>query len=195
MGVGGGRGWSHRRYGFQYKLYCYCPVLYIVARKFFALPYNGPSISTIILFFTCPTSLNHPLYFKMFNYDLLPFSLYLISSFIPLRNDKTLKTTNTSLFWVQRPNSWMPWDFYFFKLTQPLTVSTVQLLYTMKEKKGKPDRKSYPRPYGLRNLYRNLKSENSQDYAQKPQRNWTFMNSASVDILSGMLSIFLPVIG
>jgi hypothetical protein len=26
-----------------------------------------------------------------------------------------------------------------------------------------------PRPYGLRNPYRNLKSENSQDYAQKPQ--------------------------
>jgi hypothetical protein len=33
--------------------------------------------------------------------------------------------------------------------------------------------------YGLRNPYRNLKSENSQDYAQKPQRNCTFMNSAS----------------
>jgi hypothetical protein len=26
-------------------------------------------------------------------------------------------------------------------------------------------------PFGLRNPYRNLKSENSQDYAQKPQRN------------------------
>ena len=34
--------------------------------------------------------------------------------------------------------------------------------------------------YSLRNPYRNLKSENSQDYAQKPQRNCTFMNSASV---------------
>jgi hypothetical protein len=40
----------------------------------------------------------------------------------------------------------LPCDFYFFKLTQPLTVSN-----------------------GLRNPYRNLKSENSQDYAQKPQ--------------------------
>jgi hypothetical protein len=29
-------------------------------------------------------------------------------------------------------------DFYFFKLTQPLTVFTVQLLYTVKEKEGKP---------------------------------------------------------
>ncbi len=28
-------------------------------------------------------------------------------------------------------------------------------------------------------VYRNLKSENSQVYAQKPQRNCTFMNSAS----------------
>jgi hypothetical protein len=39
---------------------------------------------------------------------------------------------------------------------------------TLKEKGGKPDRKPYPLPYGLRNPYRNLKSENSQDYAQKP---------------------------
>jgi hypothetical protein len=45
------------------------------------------------------------------------------------------------------------------------------LLYTVKEKGGKPDRKPYPIPYGLRNPYRNLKSENSQDYARKPQRN------------------------
>jgi hypothetical protein len=36
-----------------------------------------------------------------------------------------------------------------------LTVSTVtvQLLYTVKEKGGNPDRKSYPLPYGLRNPY------------------------------------------
>ncbi len=32
-------------------------------------------------------------------------------------------------------------------------------------------------------VYRNLKSENSQDYAQKPQRNCTFMNSTSVQYL------------
>jgi hypothetical protein len=36
-------------------------------------------------------------------------------------------------------------------------------------KGGKPDRKPYPLPYGLRNPYRNPNSENSQDYAQKPQ--------------------------
>jgi hypothetical protein len=46
------------------------------------------------------------------------------------------------------------------------------------EKGGKPDRKPYTLPYSLRNP-RKLKSENSQDYAQKPQRNSTFMNSAS----------------
>ncbi len=64
------------------------------------------------------------------------------------------------------------WDSYFFKLTQPLTVS-------VKEKGREPDRKPYPRSFGLRNPYRNLKSENSQDYAQKPQRDCTFKNSAS----------------
>jgi hypothetical protein len=41
------------------------------------------------------------------------------------------------------------------------------LLYTLKEKGGKPDRKTQHPP---RNPYRNLKSENSQDCAQKPQR-------------------------
>jgi hypothetical protein len=63
----------------------------------------------------------------------------------------------------------------FYKLTKPLTVSTVQLLYTVNEKGGNPDRKPYPIPYGLINPYRNLKSENFQDYAQKPQqtvRSW-----------------------
>jgi hypothetical protein len=53
------------------------------------------------------------------------------------------------------------------------------LLYTVKEKGGKPDRKQHPLPYGFRNPYGNLKSENSQDYAEKPERNFMFMNSAS----------------
>jgi hypothetical protein len=51
-------------------------------------------------------------------------------------------------------------------------------LFTVKEKGGKPHRKPYPLPYDLGNL-KNLKSEKSQDYAQKPQRNYTFMNSSS----------------
>jgi hypothetical protein len=76
---------------------------------------------------------------------------------------------------LQRPNSWtksrqmswrvfllaihshlysFPLRFFFFKVTQPLTAFTVQLLYTVKEKGGKP----YPLPYGLRNPYRNLRT-------------------------------------
>jgi hypothetical protein len=50
-------------------------------------------------------------------------------------------------------------------------------MYTVKEKEGKLARKPHPIP---RNPYRNLKSENSQDYAQ---RNFTFMNSASGNIV------------
>jgi hypothetical protein len=49
-------------------------------------------------------------------------------------------------------------------------------LYNVKKKGGQPDRKPYPLPYGLRNPYRNLKSENSQDYAQKPQQNCMFIS-------------------
>jgi hypothetical protein len=60
--------------------------------------------------------------------------------------------------------------------------SSVTVQCTVKETGGKPVRKPYPLPYGLRNPYRNLKSENSQDYAQKSRRNWTFMNSASGSI-------------
>jgi hypothetical protein len=52
------------------------------------------------------------------------------------------------------------------------------LLYTVKEKEGNLTENPHPLPYGLRNPYRNLKSENSQGYAKKPQRNCTFMNSA-----------------
>ncbi len=79
-----------------------------------------------------------------------------------------------------RPNSWMksrqkssefssllftvtstalPWDLNIFNLTQPLSVSTVQLMYT---KKGE---NPYPPLHGLKNPHRNLKCENSQDFA------------------------------
>ncbi len=40
-------------------------------------------------------------------------------------------------------------------------------------------------------LYGNLKSENSQDYAQKPQRNRTSMNSASVQIFHSLLAYIM----
>ncbi len=55
-------------------------------------------------------------------------------------------------------------------------------MYTVKEEGGKPDGKPYPLPYGLRNPFKNLKSENSEDYAKRPQRNCTFMNSASASV-------------
>jgi hypothetical protein len=63
---------------------------------------------------------------------------------------------------------------YFFKLTQPLTVSRVHLLYTVKEKGGKSDRKLYPLPYGLRTPYRltNLTLyRHDEPYTNKPRKN------------------------
>jgi hypothetical protein len=73
---------------------------------------------------------------------------------------------------------------------QPLTVSTIQLLYTVKEKGGKLDRKLHPPPYGIPTET----SENSQNYAQKPQRNCTFTNLASGMIVKGSYSVWsLPV--
>jgi hypothetical protein len=56
----------------------------------------------------------------------------------------------------------------------------LQFSYIERDEGGKPDRKPFPYPYGLRNPYRNLISENCQDYVQKPQRNCTFMNSVHV---------------
>jgi hypothetical protein len=49
------------------------------------------------------------------------------------------------------------------------------------EKVGKPDAKLYPLPFCLRSPYRNLRSENSQDYAQKLNEieQCLFINSAS----------------
>jgi hypothetical protein len=52
-----------------------------------------------------------------------------------------------------------------------LLLTALPLPLTL-QKGGKPDRKPYPLSYGLRNPYRNLKAENSQDDAhdaQKPQ--------------------------
>jgi hypothetical protein len=64
------------------------------------------------------------------------------------------------------------------------------LLYNVKKKWGKPDRKPHPLPYGLRNPKKNLKSENSQDYAQKPQWHCTFMNSASAHTIRFSTSLY-----
>ncbi len=43
-------------------------------------------------------------------------------------------------------------------IAQPLTVSRVQLLYTVQEKRGKPDEKPYTLPYCFRNPYRKTSS-------------------------------------
>jgi hypothetical protein len=49
-----------------------------------------------------------------------------------------------------------------------LLLSTVLVtVYTVSEKGGKPDRKPYYLPYGLRNSYRKLKSENFQETLTK----------------------------
>jgi hypothetical protein len=50
-----------------------------------------------------------------------------------------------------------------FIFLQTAATSYFKLQYTVKEKGRKPDRAPYPLPHGVRNLYRNLKSENSQD--------------------------------
>ncbi len=71
--------------------------------------------------------------------------------------DKSLKSFPSS--YSQSPLQLRLEIYIFFKLTKLLTVSTVQLLYTVDEKGGNPDRKPYPLPYCLRNPYRNLKSE------------------------------------
>jgi hypothetical protein len=72
----------------------------------------------------------------------------------------------------------LPLDFYFFKLTQPLTVSTFQLLYTIKEKGGKPILFSIEAVTSLW-FKKSIQKPNSQGYPEKPQRNGIFMNSAS----------------
>jgi hypothetical protein len=62
---------------------------------------------------------------------------------------------------------------------QPLTVARVRYCTLQRRKEENLIEYLYLLPYGLRNPYINLKSENTKDYAQKPQRNCTFMNSAS----------------
>jgi hypothetical protein len=59
----------------------------------------------------------------------------------------------------------------FLQTSNLLHISTVKLLYTVKEKGDNIDRKPYPLSYGLINPYRN-----SHDYAQNPQRNCKLMN-------------------
>jgi hypothetical protein len=93
---------------------------------------------------------------------------------------------------LQRPKSWMKsrqkvlgvfrlaihgLALRFLFLQTHATSHSFYNSVTVHCKGGKPERKPFPLPYGLRNPYRNLNPE--QDYAQKPQRNCTFMNWAS----------------
>jgi hypothetical protein len=70
-----------------------------------------------------------------------------------------------------------------------LRISTVKLHKNVKGKVWKPDRKSYPLPYVLRNPYRNLKSENSR-LCIEASRNCKFMNSVSVQYSGGGINLF-----
>ncbi len=133
-----------------------------------------------------------------------PHNITHIWDWILRRNsDKSLKSFPSWYSQSPLPTA-LPWDLYFFKRTQPLTCffkvmqpltcffKVMQpLTYFFKllqplmyfyssvtvhcQGERRNDRKPYPLPYP----YRNLKSENSQDYTQNPQRNCTFMNSAS----------------
>ncbi len=72
----------------------------------------------------------------------------------------------------------LPWYFYFFKLTPPLTVLTVKLQHNIKEKGEKPKRKLYPSLW-FKNSIRKPQVWELSRLCQKPEWNCTFMNSAS----------------
>ncbi len=60
----------------------------------------------------------------------------------------------------------------FFLQTHATSYSFFStLLYSVKEKGGKPDRKPQPLPYGLRNPYRNLKSGELSRLCPETSRN------------------------
>jgi hypothetical protein len=99
-----------------------------------------------------------------------------------LTNSKKLKVLRDFLLAIQSHLDSFALRFLFLQTRATSYSFYIASLYT-KEEEGKPSRKPYPLPYGSRNPYRNLKSENSKDCAQNPPRNCTFMNSASVHVL------------
>ncbi len=72
----------------------------------------------------------------------------------------------------QRPNSWMYLVSGFFSLM--FTVTCTNGFYPLPHL----NKSCLKLVCNVNIVYRNLKSEDSQDYAQKPKRNCTFMNSA-----------------
>jgi hypothetical protein len=56
-----------------------------------------------------------------------------------------------------------------FLLTHATSYNFYSSVYTVKEEGGKPVRKSYPLPYGLRSLCRNLKSVSLRTLTNMPR--------------------------
>ncbi len=87
--------------------------------------------------------------------------------------DKSLKSFPPC--YSQSPLQLCLGDFYFFKLEKPLKIATVQLLYTVEcRKEENLIENRTPLPMFKKSIQR------PQNFAQKNQRNCTFMNSASV---------------
>jgi hypothetical protein len=81
---------------------------------------------------------------------------------------------------------WRNWDKslnsfpYCYSQSPPLTNSTNLRAPPPSPAPPPPSKKGLEMVCNVNIAYGNLKSENSDDYAQKPQRSCTFMNSASV---------------
>jgi hypothetical protein len=87
-----------------------------------------------------------------------------------------LKNTSSKCFYdALRPNSWTFLGQSLKRFPPCYSQSTLLTDFT-----PSPDQKGFKTVCNVNIVYGNLKSENFQDYAQKPQRNCTFINSASV---------------
>ncbi len=76
----------------------------------------------------------------------------------------------------------LPWDFYFFKLTHWHATSYSfynALVYTVKEKGGKPDRKPHLPSLWFKKSIQKPEVWELSSLCPEPQRNCTFTNSAS----------------
>ncbi len=76
------------------------------------------------------------------------------------------------------------------------SYSSVIVHYTVKEKRGKPDRKPYPIPYGLKNPYSNLKSDIMPRNLNEIVHSWIWLQDKIVrqsvdfeDLMRNMLGL------
>jgi hypothetical protein len=82
---------------------------------------------------------------------------------------------------VQRPNSWMKLGQKSEEFSSLLfTVTSTNGFYSPPPPPPSLSKSGLKLFCNINILYGNLESENSQDYGQKPPRNCTFVNSASV---------------